>query len=413
MNVLISLAQRFDRTPDGAVWTPGPFPQSFWARYLEVFDGVRVMARVRDVPAPAEGWKRADDRLVQFIGLPYYVGPWQYLLKAWQTRRVLRQAAQTTDAIILRVPSMGGAALIPILKRTGHPYAVEVVGDPYDVFSPGAMKHWLRPFFRWYFTSGLRWQCAQASAAAYVTARALQERYPCPGYSVGFSDVELPESAWVAAPRAVDLANRLHTLVTVGTLEQLYKAPDVLIDAVAIAVRQGLDLRLVLVGDGKHKPELQSRAESLGIGARVHFLGNQPAEGVRAALDAADLFVLPSRQEGLPRAMVEAMARALPCVGSTVGGIPELLPPADLVAPGDAAVLANKIREILTDPHRLAQMSAANLATAQDYREDVLRQRRLAFYQTIKEQTAAWRAGCRKHVPEGAGALLAVKGGAA
>jgi glycosyltransferase involved in cell wall biosynthesis len=413
MNVLISLAQRFDRTPDGAVWTPGPFPRSFWARYLEVFDRVRVLARVRDVPAPSDGWKRADDERVQFVALPYFVGPWQYLFKAWQTRRALREAAQTTDAVILRAPAKAGATLIPALQRNGHPYAVEVVGDPYDVFSPGAMKHWLRPFFRWYFTRGLRWECAQACAASYVTARALQERYPCPGYSVGFSDVELPEAAWAPGPRSVDLAKHSYTLVTVGTLEQLYKAPDVLIDAVALAVRGGLDLRLVMVGDGKHKPELQARAAALGIGTRVDFLGNLAAERVRAALDAADLFVLPSRQEGLPRAMVEAMARALPCVGSTVGGIPELLPPSDTVVPGDAALLAKKIREVVTDPHRLAQMSAANLAAAGAYREDLLRERRLAFYQTIKDKTAAWLAGIRGHVPAPASALMTVKEGSA
>jgi glycosyltransferase involved in cell wall biosynthesis len=390
MNVLIGLDQRFERTPDGAVWTPGPFPQSFWARYLEVFDRVRVMARIREVSAASDGWKRADDELVGFVALPYYHGPWHYLLKYWQFKRAVQQAARTNDAVILRIPCNIGHTLIPLLQRKGHPYAVEVVGDPYDAFSPGAVKHPLRPFFRWYFPRGLRWECAQACAASYVTSRALQERYPCPGYSVGFSDVELPKSAWVSAPRSVGAAKTPFTLITVGTLEQLYKGPDVLIDALALAVRKGLDLRLVLVGNGKHQPELQARAATLGIGARVVFRGNLPAERVRMALDEADLFVLPSRQEGLPRAMVEAMARALPCIGSRVGGIPELLPPADLVAPGDAATLANKICEAATDPRRLAQMSAVNLATAQDYRDDVLRERRLAFYQTVKEKTAAW-----------------------
>ena len=84
------------------------------------------------------------------------------------------------------------------------------------------------------------------------------------------------------------------------------------------------------------------------------------------------------------------MARALPCVGSTVGGIPELLPPEDLVPPGDAAALARKLREVVTDPARLAAMSARNLSRAGDYNDDVLRPRRVAFYRHLRDATAAW-----------------------
>jgi glycosyltransferase involved in cell wall biosynthesis len=128
-------------------------------------------------------------------------------------------------------------------------------------------------------------------------------------------------------------------------------------------------------------------------GSRTLFLGELPAgEAVRAELDRADLFVLPSRTEGLPRAMLEAMARALPCLGSTVGGIPELLPPEDMVSPGDVTALARKIREVLADPPRMSRMSARNLEKAQAYREEILQERRVAFYQHVKEKTEAWLA---------------------
>ena len=179
-------------------------------------------------------------------------------------------------------------------------------------------------------------------------------------------------------------------LVTVGAFDQLYKAPDVLIDAVAACVRAGSDVTLTLVGDGLHRPELEARAAAHGIGERVRFTGNLPSgSAVRAQLDSAHLFVLPSRQEGLPRALVEAMARGLPCVGSTVGGIPELLPAENLVPPGDVEALAAKIREVLEDPERRARMSAANLATARGYRESELHDRRVAFYREVRRRTEA------------------------
>jgi glycosyltransferase involved in cell wall biosynthesis len=113
-------------------------------------------------------------------------------------------------------------------------------------------------------------------------------------------------------------------------------------------------------------------------------------EEVRAQLDQADLFILPSRQEGLPRAMVESMARALPCIGSRVGGIPELLASDDLVPPGDVMALAEKIREVLTDPQRLAAMSLRNLTLSRQYHEEILRKTRFRFYEHLKAKTTEW-----------------------
>lgn len=84
------------------------------------------------------------------------------------------------------------------------------------------------------------------------------------------------------------------------------------------------------------------------------------------------------------------IARSLPCIGSTVGGIPELLPSEDLVPPGDAVALASKIREVVTDPERMTRMSARNLETAKEYRDEVLREQRNEFYRYVREMTEVW-----------------------
>jgi glycosyltransferase involved in cell wall biosynthesis len=181
-------------------------------------------------------------------------------------------------------------------------------------------------------------------------------------------------------------------------LAQLYKAPAVLLEAIARCVGAGLDLGLTVVGDGKHRSELEAQARMLGLAERVCFLGQLTAgDPVREQLDHADLFVLPSLTEGLPRAMIEAMARALPCVGSTVGGIPELLPPEDTVPAGDAAALARKIREVVTALERMARMSTRNLAKAREYSDEALRSRQISFYQHLRAETTRWlqTRGCR------------------
>jgi glycosyltransferase involved in cell wall biosynthesis len=393
MNVVLTVEHHYHRTPDGAVWTQAVFAYPTWARYLAVFDHVRVVARVRESESVPQDWIRADGEGVSFAAVPDYLGPWQYLMRAGQVQRLARNAVGIRDAVILLFHGHIACCIEPMLRRTGHPFGVYINGDPYDAFSPGSVDHPLRPLFRWWFTRLLKRQVAAACAVAYISEVPLRRRYPpAPGtFSTTFAHGIMPAEAFVSVPRPLDTQRRALTLIMVGTLSQLYKCPDVLIDAVAACVREGLDLRLVVVGDGKHRRELQARAEAVGLGERVCFKGQLTAgDAVRAQLDRADLFVLPSRAEALGRAIVEAMARALPCIGSTVGGIPELLLPEDMVFPGDATALARKIREVATDPARMARMSARNLEKAKQYRDDILADRRIAFYRYVREKTEKW-----------------------
>lgn len=391
MNVVVTCEHHFSRTPDGRVWTNGVVPYLFWARYLSVFDSVRVVARMRDVTVRPPKHQLASGAGVTFWGVPDFRGPEQYLLRVMSIAAATAKAVQAGDAVILRVPGRIGTCVEWRLRKMRQPYGVEVVGDPYDVFAPGAVRHPLRPLFRWWFPRNLRSQCAAACAAAYVTEHALQRRYPASteAFATFYSDVELPPSAFVNVSRT-SMSNGTAKLIFVGSLAQLYKAPDVLIDAIGACVHDGLDLELVLVGSGKYQSKMEARALALGLGRRVQFCGQLTTpEAVRRELDQAHLFVLPSRMEGLPRAMIEAMARAMPCLGSTVGGIPELLPSEDLVAADDAPGLAKKIHEVLADPARMRRMSARNLEKAREYAE-APGERRLAFYREFKLRTQAW-----------------------
>ncbi len=415
MNLVVVLEYRFLRTPDGRIWTPTTFAYNFWQRYLEVFDSVRVVARVWDVPKVPDGCRRADGESVTFAPVPYYVGPWQFALRVWSVMRAVQEAVTPQDAVILRVPSTLANLAVPVLKKRGQPFCLEVVGDPWDVFSPGAVKwSWpVRVLARFWFAWALKKQCQEAAAVAYVTKFALQRRYPHRKICHNYSDVELSNTSFVPTAQnpiftyysSVELSdstfkipdrdshpNNKFTLITVGSLEQLYKGVDVLIDAVSLCTRTGLDIHLVVIGDGRYRPYLEARCRKRGIEDRTHFLGQWPAgEPVYAQLERADLFVLASRTEGLPRAMLEAMARGLPCIGTTVGGIPELLPPEDLVPPNNPYALAAKIKEVIGNPQRMAQMSFRNFQKALEYREAVLRERRRAFYQAVKEITVEWQ----------------------
>jgi glycosyltransferase involved in cell wall biosynthesis len=214
------------------------------------------------------------------------------------------------------------------------------------------------------------------------------------------SDVELPEDAFISADALIERAksradagrSRRFRIIFVGALEVPYKALDVLIEALARCVETGLDAELAIIGSGRHASAYESFGRRLGVSSRLTFLGSLPAgEPVRQKLDASDLFVLPSRVEGMPRALIEAMARGVACIGTRVGGVPELLPDHAMVRPGDPSELAMKIREVAANPERRAELAAHNLAIARRYHEDHLQPRRIAFYRCLRDLTAAWR----------------------
>ncbi len=390
MDVVITHEHHYQADGKGNVFTDNANSTGYkiHKRYLDVFDSVYVIARLQDGITTAT--EPVTGPGVKFLGLPSYLGLSQFLQRSVQIKSRIRAAVSKQKgraAFIARTGNMG-SLLIKELLKSGHPYGIEVVSDPFDVFAPGAIRHPLRPLFRIWFSRCLRQQCYRSCAVSYVTERALQKRYPphVDSFTTHYSSIELAQDFYVSAPRRFQ--GRPRRILFVGTLSQLYKAPDVLLDAIGICDRQGVKIQLNIVGDGKYREFLEQRARTLGLAEKVTFLGQLPAGAkVREQMDKADLFILPSRGEGLPRAMIEAMARALPCIGSTASGIPELLSPEDLVPPEDAASLARKIAEVLADPGRMSGMSVRNLEKAKEFESRILQKRRIEFYGEVKKRT--------------------------
>jgi len=263
--------------------------------------------------------------------------------------------------------------------------------DPFEMFAPGCNFHPLRSVFQWVFYRQMKKQCARAPAVSYVTEQSLQKRYPSAAGAVtaSYSNVEMPEEAYLAAPKSRTAGSGSLRVITVASLDQPYKGVDTLIKAVEICVHSGVDVSLTVLGDGMLRSQLEAQASRLGT--RVRFVGQiASGTGVREELDQADLFVLASRTEGMPRALIEALARGLPCVCSAVGGIPELLSASDLVPAGDASALAGKLLDVAASPERMRAMSVRNLERAQHYRGEALRRERFNFYRRLRDITEAW-----------------------
>lgn len=138
-----------------------------------------------------------------------------------------------------------------------------------------------------------------------------------------------------------------------------YKGHDVLLDAFAEVLRSGVPAVLTLIGDGERRPVIERRIAELGIGDHVELRGWCSPGEVRAALDGATVFALSSivtaegQTEGIPVALMEAMAIGVPVVATRVSGVPELVIDGEtglLVEHSDAAALADAIRRTIDDP---------------------------------------------------------------
>lgn len=388
--VNVILEARFYRSTTGEYFTDSVFSSAFWQRYLNVFSKVNVIARVEQVDTPPVGSKLAGAPKVSFSHLPYYIGPRQYLSLRSRIRKRLVASLDNSGCCIIRAPSQIGWLASRYLARIGRPYAVELVGDPFDTFSKGATRHIFRSFFQQYFLHSTKDLVSGAFAVSYVTSQALQLRYPpAPtAFSTHYSSIDLPSSAIADRPRQFSVRSEGMRLITVGTLEQLYKGQDILLKAVRIARASGHDFNLRVVGDGSYRAYLERLAKDLGVADLVEFVGRiEAGQAIRDLLDESDIFVLASRQEGLPRALIEAMARGLPCLSTRVGGIPELLDADALVDPNDTKALANKLASVANNQTWLDNASRRNLIRASDFEQSILQERRNLFYQEVANKS--------------------------
>jgi phosphatidylinositol alpha-1,6-mannosyltransferase len=209
--LMLTHEARLLRARSGAIYNRagGALNHRALARYLHVFDEVIVVARAADAADQYPERSRVDGPRVSVFPMPYYVGVWGYLFQARQLRRLARQAVTAADAFMLRVPGTLGTVLWRQLMRTGTPYGVEVAGDPWDVFGPGAVGGPLQPLLRRKFTWDMSRQCRHASVAAYVTEHTLQKKYPTDGWSTHYSSIDLPAERIVDGTRVEERLRRL------------------------------------------------------------------------------------------------------------------------------------------------------------------------------------------------------------
>lgn len=212
----------------------------------------------------------------------------------------------------------------------------------------------------WAARAAARFVCVSADIAAEMAARRIVPKHKLAVTLNGINTEPFEAPLDRAEMRgSLGIPADAPVIGTVGRLNEV-KRQDLLLRAFATVRASVPDARLLLVGDGPMRGELEALAAQLGVAACVHFAGYQsrPEQYLRVM----DVFALTSRLEGLPLAILEAWAAGLPVVASAVGGVPDLLTDGRdglLFPSGDEAALTGSLFRLLGDPEAAQALGAA------------------------------------------------------
>ena len=370
---------------DGSdVRSQGQYHHSVWERYLVHFEDLTVIGRDGGALNDTQGSNISSRDGVTFELFPNANSLKGILSERKKTRSQVRDLVNTHDVIILRGISELGTLAFFEAKRQGKTVAVEVVADAWDeIWNHGSLKAKLYAPYRYLMA---RYQIAKADAVIYVSQSALQFSYPSKAnVQVAASNVQIEKSAFY---KKTDAPSAPFQIGMIGTLKNKLKGVHIAIDACRILKDEGIDFTFHILGPGDPAP-YQLMVNEAGLQNHVTFDGiRESGTPVYEWLRDLDLYIQPSLQEGVPRAMIEAMAQSLPCIGTNVGGTSELLNERWIIKPGDAQALASTITTMLADPKMMRDEGLKNHARAMDYEHAKLQKIRNDFWGRVASMVA-------------------------
>lgn len=319
---------------------------------------------------------------IEVIEIPNLNSPIKYLTK-YQHYERFQEIISKCDMIFLRIPSIISNIVAQICLHTHKPYLVEVGGCSWDsYFNHGFLGKLIAPTM--YFNQ--KRTVRNAQFASYVTEKWLQKRYPTSCPQITASNVYLQDfNDEIIYNRLLRLKSTSFFPKKIGTIASVdvrYKGQEYIIKALCKLKALGYNLEYELVGAGTSK-YLKDLATKLGVEDHVHFLGLKTHDEIWSWLDQIDIYAQPSKQEGLPRAVIEAMSRGCICIGSTTAGIPELLESKYIFKNRDVNQICKIICQVYNDT-KLSQDVLRNFNKSKEFDIKLLNSKRSMLFNAYK-----------------------------
>lgn len=390
MDMVFVYEDKIAQDTEGNYYVGSAFSQTVFDRYLQHFDHITLLMRKADIaPDDTETlarWNRIDCTNIDVVILPNLTAS----IKAYFSPKLRREFRKTVienitpdRAVIIRAPSSSGTIAAKYCNKIGKPFLVEAVGCPWDSLWNHSLRGKITAPRSWL---NFRQTMKLAPYAVYVTSEFLQRRYPTQGAQAAISDVELQpmdDSILEKRLEKIDSHSGKIKLATAAAVNVAFKGQQFVIEALEKLKADGrTDFEYHMAGGGDNSV-LKDLAEQLGVADQVVFEGSLPHDKMFAWLDDMDLYIQPSLQEGLPRAVVEAMSRGLPALGARTGGIPELLGKKYIFERKCVDDIAKHL--LMVSKKEMLTMANNNFEHAKSFQKEALEKKRYDFYAAFAE----------------------------
>lgn len=360
-------------------YTTGGLSDEILGKYLNFFDDVTVICRVIKKNSFDSNLSELEDGREHIV--PYSLNG--SLMPSKNSLKKIEEEIKRADGLIVKLHSVIAEFAIFFARKYNVPYLVENIGDPWDAYWNYSKKGKLVAPLMTYLTKR---EIYRAPYVLYVTKNYLEKRYPTKGKWIDCSDVQLQKiESQVLNKRLENIENRPY-IKKIGTLAQVdvrYKGQEYVIHALKALKAKGIRIDYELAGSGTNG-YLKKISVQDGVEDQVHFIGNLPHDQVFKWLDSIDLYIQPSKQEGLPRSVVEALSRACPALGSQVGGMNELLDANCIFEKGNVEQIVKMLLNV--NKNFLIEKAERNFKNSFNYEKEKLTKKRMDFYKEFAQK---------------------------
>ncbi|MDP9739955.1 UNVERIFIED_ORG: glycosyltransferase involved in cell wall biosynthesis [Bacillus sp. B2I3] len=347
-------------------------------RYLYLGDRLTFLTRVRRME---EGMRLTPIEGSDFnvVAVPDFKVIKKYYSYKRQAIDIIKSAVKKSDILIIRLPSSIGLIALKYAIAYKKKYIIELVACPWDgYFYHSMLGKIIAPYMYFKTKAAVRY----APYVMYVSNQFLQNRYPTNGYQFSCSDVTLPminENLLLDRLDKIRTKKREDTIIigTVGALNMKYKGQQYVIKAIKSLVKEGYQVEYHLVGGGDFS-YLKELAKKRGVENHVKFVGAIPHNEVFNFMKEIDIYIQPSNVESHGRVIIEAFSTACPVIGSSTGGIPELIEDDFIFKRKSVGDLVKKIKKMINSDFAL--VSKNNFDKAFAFEQSNLNGQRKDYY---------------------------------